>query len=126
MIADFQGTGPHYIPLRGEEMYVRIGDYVVGIRKAKANPDATFSHGLGGWWPETGREILLAFHRHIDTVINRKGGCVPPEATDRMHTLIRIGQHFARGRTHIALRELLPLPWRWRRRINLRRVELSP
>lgn len=67
------GPAPHFIQL-GDGKRVRVADYVAGIRLAKANPDRTFKHGLGGWWPETGREILAAYRRHVDTVINRRAG----------------------------------------------------
>jgi len=67
------GPAPHFIGL-GNGQCVRVSDYVAGIRLAKANPDRTFRHGLGGWWPETGAEVVRAYRRHVDTVINRRAG----------------------------------------------------
>ena len=36
---------------------VTIAQYVKAIKLAKANPDATFNHGLTGWWPVNGHEM---------------------------------------------------------------------
>lgn len=43
---------------------VTIEAYVAAIRKAKANPDARFPHGLTSWWSRTGAEIVDEF-RHV-------------------------------------------------------------
>lgn len=67
------GPAPHFIEL-GNGQCIHVSDYVDGIRLAKANPSATFKNGLGGWWPETGSEIVAAYRRHIDRVINRRAG----------------------------------------------------
>lgn len=40
---------------------VPIGAYVRAVRLAKANPDATFKHGLTTWWPTTGADIVNQF-----------------------------------------------------------------
>ena len=50
---------------------VTIGQYVKAIKLAKANPDATFKHGLTGWWPVTGREVLAQFRQMVQDLINR-------------------------------------------------------
>lgn len=42
---------------------VSIPAYIAAIRKAKANPTATFPHGLTTWWPTTGAEIVAQFTR---------------------------------------------------------------
>ena len=75
------GPGPHFIGI-GNGKHVSVGTYVAGIRLAKAHPERTFSHGLGGWWPETGAEILRDFRRHLDVVINRKAGIPDGERSD--------------------------------------------
>lgn len=67
---------PTHIITLGNDMRVTVGQYVRAIKTAKANPDAVFKHGLRGWWPVTGREILREFldgvHDRIDT--RAKGG----------------------------------------------------
>lgn len=40
---------------------VTIGNYVKGIKLAKANPDMEFRHGLTCWWSCTGRDIMRQF-----------------------------------------------------------------
>lgn len=40
---------------------VTIAAYVAAIRKAKANPDARFQHGLTCWWSCTGADIVNQF-----------------------------------------------------------------
>lgn len=57
-----------YVP--GNGRWVPIGSYVEAIKKAKANPDAEFKHGLTCWWPCTGAEIMVQFRRGMHNRIN--------------------------------------------------------
>ena len=50
-----------YIVL-GNGNRVGLAAYVAGIKAAKANPNAMFKHGLGGWWPVTGHGIMQEFY----------------------------------------------------------------
>ena len=50
---------------------VRLSEYVSAIKRAKANPGATFSHGLTCWWPVTGEEIMKQFFPGIQDRINQ-------------------------------------------------------
>jgi hypothetical protein len=59
-----------FIYLPAIERRVRLGAYLEGIRLAKANPEATFKHGLTCWWPCTGAEILEQFRRGLHQRIN--------------------------------------------------------
>jgi len=49
---------------------VTIGNYVKGIKLAKANPDTEFKHGLTCWWACTGREIMKQFREGVQQRIN--------------------------------------------------------
>ena len=40
------------------------------VRKAKANPEAIFKHGLTTWWPTTGAEIVEQFRAGMMDRIN--------------------------------------------------------
>lgn len=44
---------------------VSVTNYCQAIRKAKANPTATFPHGLTTWWPTTGEAIVGQFHAEM-------------------------------------------------------------
>jgi hypothetical protein len=35
--------------------------FLKAIKLAKEHPDATFKHGLTGWWPDKGREMIAQF-----------------------------------------------------------------
>jgi hypothetical protein len=50
---------------------VSLVAYVAAVKKAKANPDSTFSHGLTCWWPCTGKEILHQFVAGMQDRINQ-------------------------------------------------------
>jgi hypothetical protein len=50
---------------------IPLGKYVQGIKQAKANPSATFKHGLTGWWPVSGQEIVHEFFGMVQDLINR-------------------------------------------------------
>ena len=54
----------------GWDRWVTLGAYVRGIKKAKANPDATFQHGLTSWAMTTGKEIVQEFRRGMHERIN--------------------------------------------------------
>lgn len=58
-----------FLPAIGK--HIPLGIYLDGIRKAKANPETEFKHGLGSWWPTTGAEIMRQFRREIDDRINK-------------------------------------------------------
>lgn len=50
---------------------ISLGKFVQGIKLAKANPRATFKHGLTGWWPVCGREVVHQFFTMVQDLINR-------------------------------------------------------
>ena len=52
---------PRIITLPATHGAVSIDRYVAGIRTARANPAAEFSHGLCSWWPATGAKIMREF-----------------------------------------------------------------
>lgn len=60
-----------YINLPAIDKRVTLGQYVAGIKAAKANPDAEFKHGLTCWWPCTGREIMQQFWKGVEDRINQ-------------------------------------------------------
>jgi hypothetical protein len=70
----------HYITL-GNGSRVQVAAYVDGIKRAKASPGACFDHGLGGWWSETGAEIVAAFRRHVVAVRCNRGLEVPRDVS---------------------------------------------
>ena len=49
---------------------VTIGNYVKGIKLAKANPDVEFKHGLTCWWACTGADIMRQFREGVQQRIN--------------------------------------------------------
>lgn len=49
---------------------VGIGAYVAAVKRAKANPDAEFKHGLTTWWPTTGAEVVRQFRAGMHERIN--------------------------------------------------------
>jgi len=53
------------------EKRVSLKSYIAGIKKAKANPEATFPHGLTCWWSCTGEEIMGQFMRGLHDRINQ-------------------------------------------------------
>lgn len=50
---------------------VPLGNYVSVLKAAKANPRAIFSHGLCGWWPVTGAEIIKEFVAGLEDRISQ-------------------------------------------------------
>ena len=58
-----------YIP--AIDRRVSLAAYVAAVKKAKANPNETFSHGLTCWWPCTGEEIMRQFVDGIRDRINQ-------------------------------------------------------
>lgn len=56
--------------IAGLERWVPLGAYVKAIRLAKARPEMMFKHGLGNWWPTTGRDILREFLASVHDRIN--------------------------------------------------------
>jgi hypothetical protein len=50
---------------------VTLKQYIQAIKLAKANPDATFKHGLTCWWPCTGADIMKQFRESIHDRINQ-------------------------------------------------------
>lgn len=62
------------IYLAATELRVPIGVYIKGIKTAKANLDATFVHGLTGFWSVTGAEIVQQYRQSINERINTKAG----------------------------------------------------
>lgn len=55
----------------GNGKQIPINIYVHGIKTAKENPDATFKHGLCGWSPVSGREIVQEFFGMAQDHCNR-------------------------------------------------------
>lgn len=53
------------IRLPALERTVPVAAYCAAIRKAKANPTATFAHGLTTWWPTTGADIVAQFRAEM-------------------------------------------------------------
>lgn len=50
---------------------VTLAAYLHAVRTAKANPHATFRHGLTTWWPTTGAEIVRQFRESMTERINQ-------------------------------------------------------
>ena len=53
------------------DRHVSLWNYVNAIKKAKANPEAEFKHGLTCWWPCTGAEIMKQFFDGVQDRINQ-------------------------------------------------------
>ena len=53
------------------DRHVTLGQYIRAVRYAKANPDATFTHGLTCWWACSGREIVAQFTAGVMDRINQ-------------------------------------------------------
>ncbi|KKN55658.1 hypothetical protein LCGC14_0579600 [marine sediment metagenome] len=49
---------------------VSLANYIKGIKKAKANPEAQFTHGLTCWCLCSGAEIMHQFYQGIQDRIN--------------------------------------------------------
>jgi hypothetical protein len=62
---------PKHVITLANGMKIPIHAYVEGIKKAKENPAATFSHGLTTWWQTTGREIMEQFREMVTDHCNR-------------------------------------------------------
>ena len=58
------------ITLPAIDRTISLGSYLQGIRKAKANPDARFPHGLTCWWSCSGAEIMRQFRQGVHERIN--------------------------------------------------------
>ena len=87
---------PTKIITLGGGKQVPLSSYVAGIKTAKANPRATFSHGLTGWWPITGKEILDQFRDGIHDRINIRGKIIHPVCNmDRYTEKRRLAAHCA-------------------------------
>lgn len=50
---------------------ITLKNYVVAVKRAKANPDRVFSHGFSSWWATTGKEIMGQFREGIYDRINQ-------------------------------------------------------
>ena len=61
----------HSIGLPAVDRRVTVGQYVAAVYFAKANPSATFKHGLNCWTPASGAEIVREFRRELNDRINR-------------------------------------------------------
>ena len=61
-----------YLPATHKTISLRA--YLDGYKQAKANPTATYAHGLTTWWPCSGAEILSQYRAEFQAVINRRGG----------------------------------------------------
>lgn len=60
------------IRLAAIDRTVPLGAYVAAIKRAKANPEAEFKHGLTTWRPTTGAEIVRQFRRGMHDRINSR------------------------------------------------------
>lgn len=60
-----------FITLEAINKRVSLKNYIAGIKKAKANPDATFPYGLTCWWSCSGRDIMQQFMDSINDRINQ-------------------------------------------------------
>jgi hypothetical protein len=63
-------TAMRTIHLPAIDRRVSLAAYLAAVKKAKANPSATFAHGLTCWWPCTGEEILRQFSQGVHARIN--------------------------------------------------------
>jgi hypothetical protein len=59
------------ITLPALDRRISIPAYVAAVKRAKAQPEATFREGLESWWPTTGAEIRQQFGRALDRRIMR-------------------------------------------------------
>ena len=55
----------------GSGTQIPLGKYVQGIKQTKANPCANLKHGLTGWWPVCGQEVVHQFFTMVQDLINR-------------------------------------------------------
>jgi hypothetical protein len=60
--------------------------YLAGLRRAKAEPDQMFKHGLRGWWPVTGREVVAEYRDDLHRRINHRARVARPEC--RVHPFV--------------------------------------
>ncbi len=54
-------------------MRVSIGEYVRGVKFAKANPEMCFDYGLTTWYGVTGKDIMRQFYQGVEDRINQRG-----------------------------------------------------
>ncbi len=59
------------IDLPAIDKRVSLAAYLAAVKRAKANPLRTFTHGLTCWWPCTGEEIMRQFREGIHERINQ-------------------------------------------------------
>ena len=57
-----------YLP--ATDRTITLATYVKAVKTARANPTITFRHGLNGWWPVTGADVVAEFRRSIHDRIN--------------------------------------------------------
>lgn len=55
----------------GNGLRVTIPAYIRAVKMAKAHPDQEFKHGLCGWWPVTGRQVVREFWEGVEDRINK-------------------------------------------------------
>jgi hypothetical protein len=60
-----------YVTVSATGKRIPLGAYVAGVKLAKANPCATFKHGLTTWWSVTGAEIMEQFREGMHDRINQ-------------------------------------------------------
>jgi hypothetical protein len=66
-----EGKVTRTIYLPAIDRTVTLRAYLQAVRLAKANPTATFKHGLTTWWPTTGAEVMRQFREGIWDRINQ-------------------------------------------------------
>ena len=59
------------IHLPAVDRRVSLAAYIAAVKRGKANPTMTFSHGLTCWWPCTGDEIVRQFVAGIQDRISQ-------------------------------------------------------
>ena len=66
---------------------VRLGEYVRGIKRAMEDDGQLFRHGLTGWWPVQGWEIVAEFRQGVHDRINQRSGLADTPAVGRHEAL---------------------------------------
>ncbi len=66
-----QDGSKRFVRLTATGGAVSIRSYIDGIKAAKANPDATFKHGLTCWWPCSGAAIVAQYREGLHDRINQ-------------------------------------------------------
>ena len=60
-----------YVYLSAVHRWVSLGQYVAAVKRAKAEPETEFNHGLTTWEPTTGADVVRQFRAGIHDRINQ-------------------------------------------------------